>query len=199
MKILHLGSFLLLIPLASCRTPASDTGSSDRAAPRLLDAGFESGTLARAPVQGWYSDDLSDGRITVHADASEKVEGRSSLAVEIVRPRAESQGLASVAQTVDLGPAARASGELDLSIALRSAGLSSARIVAYVWDPDGSAQPIAEREISFTGTNWEHPLLRLRVPPEHRHLGIFVYMPSTAGGRLWLDDASLRTVGTGGT
>ena len=191
MRSLHI-AFVLPVALAGCK---ASTPSVSAAAPALLDAGFESGALAQAPVLGWYSDDLSDGRITAHRDARERVEGRASLAIEIVRPRAADQGLASISQTVDLGAAPRSAGELDLSLALKAAGLSSARIVAYVWDADGRAQPIAEREVAFSGTSWERPHLRLHVPPEHRRVGIFVYVPSTAGGRLWLDDAALRPAG----
>ena len=183
------GSLFAAVLIAACASHgAQHDGPSVLA---LKDAGFESGTVAASPLVGWYSDDQVAGRIRFAEDERERIEGRGSLRVEIVEPRANAQGMASVSQVVELAPGLAAEPELELGLALRASALSSVRVEVYVWDAAMRAESVAELSIDSPGTSWTRPRLRFQVPSGHDRVGIFVYFAGETGGRLWLDDAEL--------
>lgn len=157
----------------------------------IVDPGFERGEFADSPVEGWYSDDARNGRLTASADTDRRIEGERSLRVELLEPRAEGWGRASVSQAIAIDPPAR--GELEVSLALCAAADLAIRIELCEWR-EGVAHVLARRDLAI-GPRWTVSTLRFRVARDCDRIGAFVYLPNAPGARVWLDDARVRVVG----
>lgn len=156
----------------------------------LKDPGFEAKTLAKAPVLGWYSDDVQFERVTSAGDAESELEGEQALRVTLVEPRPEGRGRASVTQTI-LRSVETAERELEFSIGLKSRGLSEVQAHFYVWDDQNVVQLFGEKRIPLNTPEWKRYAAPITVPAGHDKFGVFLYLPNEKGGVLWLDDASL--------
>lgn len=166
------------------------TAPAGRIVASIDDAGFESGQLAAAPIQGWYSDDAQAGRIHCAADSAVHVEGASALRVEVVEPRAAGRGTAFVCQAVatDGSPAWD---DAAFRLALRGAAVRTVTIEVYVWDEENRARTIGAQEVALEDGEWKRVSVPFQVPAGHRQVGFWIYIPAAKGGQLWLDDAAV--------
>jgi beta-lactamase regulating signal transducer with metallopeptidase domain len=168
----------------------------DGAAPKLVDPGFEKFAPKRAPIYGWYSDELvyqgepGFGLVIMTPDATDKVEGKYSLRIEQPRVRPPNRGLAFLAQAVRLPSRGDASRSFDLSAQMRGQN-SPVMIHVYVWDKNNFARVIAERTVSVT-MEWSTATLKFDVPRGHDLFGVWFYLPRVEETQIWLDDVRLR-------
>lgn len=168
-------SLSLLLPLLAlaCTTPSSPGGAGARA---LAFAG-----LADNPVVGWYAPADRHGLIRVTDDPATFRKGSASLRVDFLREAAEGGGRPSVSRVVDVQGLSRRArfhidvkGEVDGEVAL----------VAYVWEGD-VARRIA-RTTAAVSRDWAGHSVEFDVPDDHERVGLFVYLPQTERGSLWL-------------
>jgi hypothetical protein len=164
--------------------------------PALIDPGFEAFSIARAPIFGWYSDDVvnpSDprmARVTMLADVNEYVEGRSSLRIEQAEPRPVNRGYAFLAQTIRLPEADQPHRRFNLSFAARGDVTGPLTVDVYVWDPKYVAHQIASRAVHVTMA-WARATQTFDVPLGHSTFGIWFYLPAERGVRVWIDDVQI--------
>jgi hypothetical protein len=170
--------------------------AEDRAAPRLIDPGFESFTPARAPIDGWYSDELTyegnerSGLVRMTPDATDKVEGKYSLRIEQPRVRPSNRGQAFLAQAVRFPAQWKGTRRFDLSAQMR--GLNGTVLIhVYVWEKNNVARVIAERKLTVTRV-WSIATLKFDVPRGYDTFGVWFYLSRDEETQIWLDDVRLR-------
>jgi beta-lactamase regulating signal transducer with metallopeptidase domain len=165
------------------------------AAPKLIDPGFEAFAPARAPIYGWYSDELIHGGqegfgvVRMTPDATHKVEGKYSLRIEQQRVRPPNRGYAFLAQSVRLPARGSAPRRFDLSAQMRGQkGLVMIHI--YVWEENNVARLIAERDVKVTKA-WSTAALKFDVPHGYDRFGVWFYLPRDEETQIWFDDVRL--------
>jgi len=161
----------------------------------LADPGFEKASLAKSPMGGWYCGYIPKF-LQAHWDEAICCEGKRSLIVEVKEQR--STGRASIMQTVHLPDSISRGVEASFSMALRSNNKSTVLLQVGQWNESNRFEPLAQKEISLKKNKWERPTLRFRSPARARNIGIYVYLPSETGVRIWMDDARLKGGGGAG-
>jgi hypothetical protein len=185
---------------------AQDSGKSPDASgrpaassPRLIDPGFESFKLARGPIFGWYSDDVSYAKdprfaeVTMTPDAHIKAEGQYSLRIEQDRARPKDRGQAFLSQALRL-PKRGGTRHFDLTAQMRGSLRGPVTIHVYVWDQGNIARAIAQRDVKVDG-EWKTTTISFDVPGGHDQFGIWFYLPPEDEAQLWLDDIQLTPRG----
>ncbi len=189
-------SISLAAPVQTITKPQGNSGDSPPAAPQLVDPGFEAFTPARAPIYGWYSDELTYqgdarlGLVTMSPDATYKVEGKYSLRIEQPRIRPPNRGQAFLAQALRLPAQWQGTRRFDLSAQMR--GLNGPLLIqVYVWEKNNMVRVIAERKVSVT-KEWATARLNFNVPRGYDSFGVWFYLPRDEETQIWLDDVRLR-------
>lgn len=154
---------------------------------RLIDPGFETNGLSESPVIGWYSDDVENGGLRVTNDSTCRVEGAYSLRVDVIHPRDEGDGRASISQIVAVAPSQGR--HLEVSVALRGNAAHPVTLHVYVWDGNVARELAAKNVV--VELDWASTSLQFDVPRKYDSFGVFVYVPNDPGASLWLDDVRL--------
>jgi hypothetical protein len=189
----------LAAPAQTITKPQGNRSDSPPAAPQLIDPGFESFTPARAPIDGWYSDELTHegnerfGLVRMTPDATNKVEGKYSLRIEQPRVRPPNRGQAFLAQAVRFPEGWKGTRRFDLSAQMRGQN-GPVLINIYVWERNNTARLIAERKVSVT-KEWSTATLNFNVPRGYDRFGVWFYLPRDEETQVWLDDVRLRPSG----
>ena len=180
----------------SDRSKPDDPGGQASEVPHLVDPGFESFKLARAPMSGWYSDDVTYpndprfGGVTMTPDSQVKVEGQYALRIEQSRPRAKGQGQAFLSQAVRLPKRGGLTRSFELAAQMRGGLNGPVTIHVYVWEPGNIARLIAERNVKVN-REWRTTTVNFKVPDGYDQFGIWFYLPRDDEAELWLDDIRL--------
>ena len=189
-------SICLSAPAQTNQTPRDDRGKPKPVTPQFVDPGFESFKLVRAPINGWFSDDVMEtgstryGLLTMKQDETTKVEGRYSLRIDQLRPRQKGFGQAYLAQAVRLPARGGATRRFELSAQMRGSLIGPVLIEVYVWDPPEMAHAIAR--LNFTvRSEWSPAVLTFKVPEGRDSFGVWFYLPRDDEARLWIDDVRL--------
>ena len=168
----------------------TEPGSAANTA-QLVDPGFESFKLSRAPSAGWYSDDVNPNEpqnalVTMTPDNQTRVEGQYSLRIEQVRPRPRGQAFLSQAVSLSKQGGNRS---FDLSMQMRGRLTGPITIHVYVWSGN-IAKIIGQREAQVN-MEWSKTSLSFRVPNGYDSFGIWIYLPRDYEALVWLDDIRL--------
>jgi len=163
---------------------------------KLLDPGFESFKLAKAPIYGWFSDDVvrPDDRqfaaVKMTPDNEIKTEGQYSLRIEQLRARPRERGQASLSQAVAI---AKEGGNRSFDLAMQTRGRLHGPLTVeiYVWKPGNIASSIAKVDAAVK-TEWSTATLSFKVPNGYDQFGIFIYLPRDNEAQVWLDDIRLE-------
>ena len=164
---------------------------------KLLDPGFESFQLAKAPIYGWFSDDVVRSEdpqfaaVTMTPDNEIKTEGQYSLRIEQMRARPLERGQASLSQAVAI---AKKGGNRSFDLAMQTRGSlhGPLTIEIYVWEPGNIAKRVAKVDANVQ-MEWSTATLSFKVPNGYDQFGIFIYLPRDNEARVWLDDIRLET------
>ena len=189
-------SLLLSAAAQSGEGVRDDLGRPERDVPRLVDPGFESFNLAGGPLSGWYSDDVMYsedprfGGVTLRRDDRFKVEGRYSLRIDQIRPRAPQQGQAFLSQALRLPGRGGATRSFDLAVQARGGMNGPLSIHVYVWEPSNVVRAIARRDVKVN-REWRNTTLNFKVPEGYDRFGIWFYLPRDDEAQIWLDDVRL--------
>jgi len=179
-------------------TEMTDTqgSTSQLIVPQLVDPGFEAFSPARAPIWGWYSDELLDKGIagsrlvTMTPDSKTKVEGEYSLHIDQMQPP-RGRGQIYLAQALRLPEKGKTTRSFDLSVQMRGQAEGPMMIDVYVWEPGDIARVIAKRKVPVT-EKWTTVVVGFNVPRGYKTFGIWFYMPRDEEAQLWLDDVRLQ-------
>lgn len=189
-------SLLLSATAQEKRKTADDSGRLSSDVPNLVDPGFESFKLARAPLYGWFSDDMlyshdtAFASVTMTPDSQIKVEGQYSLRIEQIRPRPMGRGQAFLAQAVRLPKRGGITRNFDLTMQMQGGLKGPVSIQVYVWEKGNIARAIAQRDV-IVDRQWQTTTISFKVPEGHDQFGIWFYLPRDNEAQLWLDDIHL--------
>jgi|SRR5215831_4427774 len=180
---------------ATLSSKAQTEAGRDASTAHLVDPGFESFKLARAPVAGWFSDDVMNptdpqyAQITMTPDSQTKVEGQYSLRIEQLRPRPDKHGQAYLSQAVSL-PKKGGNRSFDLAMQMRGNARGPVSIQIYVWD--GEFAKVIGQVNASVKTEWGQTALSFKVPNGYNQFGIWIYLPRDYEATVWLDDIRLK-------
>ncbi|MCK5943652.1 MAG: hypothetical protein KAI24_16840 [Planctomycetes bacterium] len=168
-----------LLLLCSCAAP----GLAPVAAPDTTPLAFTG--LARNPAEGWHSDAGDEGRLTVTDDASAAASG-SGVRVDLVDPATLDEGHQSLMRVLYAENVPR---QATFSVDLKGDVAGEVLLAAYVWN-DNIAQCLAKTS-TVVDERWRPGRLAFDVPPDHEHVGLFVYFPRAEKGSIWLRAAQV--------
>ena len=163
----------------------------------LVDPGFESFKLARAPIAGWYCyevmypSDPESALVTVTPDNHTKVEGQYSLRIAQLRPRPNYHGQAFLSQAVRL-PKRGGNRSFNLAMQMRGSLNGPVLIHIYVWD--GNVARVIGQVEAPVKMEWGETALSFTVPNGYDRFGIWIYLPRDYEAVVWLDDVRLEAI-----